>query len=386
MAKRYPGGFITATFKPLDPHGDYYNLYTWGSNSFGNIGTNSTVSTSSPVIIGTSLTTWISHSLTGRSAGGIKSTNNVNGSLYTWGNNADSGQLGDSTIINKSSPTQVGSLTNWSKIGVGTNFMLAIKSDGTMWSWGSHVYGEMGDNTAGTAAGRSSPVQIGADTNWSKLAVGGAVSLVIRSTGTLWSFGYNSHGALGLNDRNSRSSPSIIGAGTDWAFAAVGNSNSAAIKTNGTLWTWGRDLNGEAGQGSTLRRSSPVQVGALTNWKYVSLSRSSTNAIAVKTDGTLWTWGGNSTGQLGNNTVVNSSTPGQVGILTDWSLVSTDGGTCIAIKTNGTLWAWGLATAGETGNNDLTNRSSPIQIGSLTNWTSLATGQNICQAILGNPF
>ena len=152
------------------------------------------------------------------------------------------------------------------------------------------------------------------------------------------------------------------------------------------MWTWGRDLNGEAGQGSTLRRSSPVQVGALTNWKYVSLSRSSTNAIAVKTDGTLWTWGGNSTGQLGNNTVVNSSTPGQVGILTDWSLVSTDGGTCIAIKTNGTLWAWGLATAGETGNNDLTNRSSPIQIGSLTNWTSLATGQNICQAILGNPF
>ena len=271
MARRYPGGFITATFKPLDPHGDYYNLYVWGASSFGHIGTNSNVGTSSPVIIGSPLPTWISHGISGRNAAAIRSTNNVNGSLYTWGNNADSGQLGYGPSSEaKSSPTQVGSLTNWSKIGVASGvaiYMLAIKSDGTMWSWGSHNYGEMGDGTPATAAGRSSPVQIGLDTNWSKLAIGASgLSLAIRSTGTLWSFGYNTHGALGLNDRVNRSSPSVVGAATDWAFIAAGNNNSAAIKTNGTLWTWGRDLNGESGQGNLLRRSSPVQVGALTNW------------------------------------------------------------------------------------------------------------------------
>jgi alpha-tubulin suppressor-like RCC1 family protein len=87
-----------------------------------------------------------------------------------------------------------------------------------------------------------------------------------KTNNTLWSWGANGNGELGLNDRTSRSSPVQIGALTDWAYAYAGFSHVLAIKTNGTLWAWGINSTGELGQGGTTNRSSPVQVGSLTTW------------------------------------------------------------------------------------------------------------------------
>jgi alpha-tubulin suppressor-like RCC1 family protein len=89
---------------------------------------------------------------------------------------------------------------------------------------------------------------------------------------------------------------------------------------------------------------------------------------AIKTNGTLWTWGANGSGQLGDGTVDNRSSPVQIGSLSNWSQVSALNVYCLAIKTDGTLWAWGFNGSGQLGDGTDINKSSPIQIGSLSNW------------------
>ena len=174
MAKRYPGGFITATFKPLDPHGDANSLWSWGIASNGQLGQNDVVIRSSPTQVGTGSFTgssviWSQISAGNTAAGGIKTDN----TLWTWGRNQN-GQLGQNDVLDRSSPVQIGALTTWSLMNIGPYFSgSAIKTDGTLWLWGDNQYGLLGNNTV---INRSSPVQVGALTTWYKLA-GGVIIL-----------------------------------------------------------------------------------------------------------------------------------------------------------------------------------------------------------------
>jgi alpha-tubulin suppressor-like RCC1 family protein len=165
-------------------------------------------------------------------------------------------------------------------------------------------------------------VQVGALTAWSQIAAGALHSLAVKTDGTLWSWGSNSYGQLGLGDGYtiSRSSPVQVGALTNWADVAAGYSHSIAVKTDGTLWSWGNNGSGRLGQNNTINRSSPVQVGALTGW--VQASGASESSSAVKNDGTLWSWGRNNNGQLGLNDTANRSSPVQVGALATWSKIA----------------------------------------------------------------
>ena len=191
-----------------------------------------------------------------------------------------------------------------------------------------------------------------------------------RTDGTLWVTGNNNKGQLGLGDINLRSSPVQVGSLTNWkAISSFQNPSTIAIKTDGTLWTWGSNGAGELGLGDVLHRSSPVQVGSLTNWMEIS----SYNSFAIKSDNTLWVWGDNSFGRLGDGTIVSKSSPVQVGNLTNWSKVNGNGYSTYSVKTDGTLWAWGLNQSGNLGLGDVTHRSSPVQVGSLTNWKYVAT-------------
>lgn len=292
--------------------------------------------------------------------------------LYTWGNQS-SGRLGLNDAINRSSPTQVGSDTNWNFVtsSVGNN-SAAIKTNGTLWTWGANAYGELGVNNQ---IETSSPVQVGALTNWSKVTFASQWCLAIKTDGTLWSWGRNRYGSLGLNDAVSRSSPVQIGALNTWQTICVTDNPEAAfaIKTDGTLWSWGNNTYGQLAQNDTVYRSSPVQVGALTNWSYIS-GFPSGYGVAVKTDGTLWSWGYNPNGQLGTNDVVYRSSPVQVGALTNWSKVSGGGSFVTSIKTDGTLWSWGNNAGGQLGQNNLDLKSSPVQIGALTTWSQIGSG------------
>jgi alpha-tubulin suppressor-like RCC1 family protein len=138
-------------------------------------------------------------------------------------------------------------------------------------------------NNANTSRwGYSSPVQVGALTTWSRVAAGNAFSVAVKTDGTLWSWGFNNTGQLGLGDTASRSDPVQVGALATWANVACGNAFVLAIKTNGTLWAWGNNITGQLGQGNTTTYSSPVQIGTATNWLSTGFSAGFSSSFAIR--------------------------------------------------------------------------------------------------------
>jgi len=294
--------------------------------------------------------------------------------LYGWGYN-NNGQAGINSTTATSAPTLVG-YSNWSKISShgGGLFCMATKTDGTLWSWGANGSGQLG---LGNTTYRSSPTQVGSLTSWLKISAGYAHSLSVKTDGSLWVWGRNNIGQLGLGNTTNYSSPKQLGALTNWYDVSAGYYFSLAIKTDGTLWSWGYNAVGSLGLGNTTYYSSPKQIGALTTWLKVTAGYAS--SYALKTDGTLWAWGKNSDGQLGIGNTTYYSSPKQVGALTNW--LNTSAGTyanrgyVIATKTDGTLWGWGRNQGyGSLGLGNKTNYSSPKQIGGLTTWLKVSAG------------
>jgi alpha-tubulin suppressor-like RCC1 family protein len=366
------------------------NLETWGDGQQGGLGTGDTVNTSSPVQVGT-LTNWKQVTMRLYNCAALK----TDGTLWTWGQNSTNGpgQLGLGDTVNRSSPVQVGTLTDWKQLADGnaSDRHACIKTDGTLWVWGADQQGGLG---LGDTLARSSPTQVGTLTNWKQISMG-AASVCVKTDGTLWTWGFNSNGELGLGYTSPlrQSSPIQVGSMTDWKSPSAGGGHTACIKTDGTLWIWGNNSNGELGLGDTIRRSSPVQVGSLTNWKQVSCGGDHT--ACIKTDGTLWTWGSNKSagvtvyGQLGLGDVISRSSPVQVGSLTDWKQVNCGNFNTACIKTDGTLWTWGEnvfagSGGGMLGLGDSIRRSSPVQVGSFTYWKQVSASSYNMAAIVSD--
>jgi alpha-tubulin suppressor-like RCC1 family protein len=298
----------------------------------------------------------------------------VGNNLITCGYNNGIGAMGISApLTDYSSPIQVGSLTNWKQVSTVSANAFAIKTDGTLWAWGSNATGRLGVGTT-TLTYYSSPVQIGALTNWKQIADAAGWCMAVKTDGTLWGWGTNGVGNLGNGATvASYSSPSQVGSLTTWKQVACGRNHSAAVKTDGTLWTWGQGNLGQLGNSTTLVYSSPIQVGSATNWKQVSCGGQVT--VAIATNGTLWNTGNQTNGSLGNGVITgNISTMVQLGSDTNWRQVSTLGAFTMAIKTDGTLWGWGYNLFGCLGAGDAVSKSTPVQIGSLTNWKSVHCG------------
>tara|TARA_R100001594_G_scaffold149082_1_gene205885 strand:- start:54 stop:1235 length:1182 start_codon:yes stop_codon:yes gene_type:complete len=346
-------------------------LWTWGENDTGGAGSNNTTNYSSPIQI--SGTTWANATGSFRHSAGIKN----DGTLWSWGYNYY-GELGlnGPTPSQRSSPTQIPG-TTWSDVSTGNEFMLAKKTDGTLWSWGQNDRGQLGTNQGpAQLGGASSPIQVGTDTDWNKMTGGTYRSFAIKTDGTLWAFGRNDYGYLGQNNTTQYSSPVQI-PGT-WDEVGAGWYHDMALKTDGTLWAMGYNGVGELGLNNTTKYSSPTQVGTDTTWS--NITSAAYASAAVKTDGTLWTWGRNNYGALGHNqgppgaSVISYSSPKQVGTNTTWSSVAMSeygaGYQTYGLKTDGTLWAWGYGDLGGLGQGTLLHQSSPVQIPG-TGWTAL---------------
>ena len=250
--------------------GTSLNLYGWGYNLSGLVGNNTTISRSSPTLIQSTVS--FKDVASGDSAGAALSTD---GLLYTWGTNS-SGSLGLNDTINRSSPTLVSSNTFYKKLMDGgyQGSVFAIASNGSLMAiGGTNTNGNLGDSTT---IRRSSPVLITTANNWSQVSG----SCGIRSDGTLWAWGRNDYGRLGDNTTIDRSSPIQIGSSTDWKFVySDGLSSTVALKNNGSLWAWGINSYGQLGLGTTIDRSSPVQIGTDKNW--ISAAISTSHALAI---------------------------------------------------------------------------------------------------------
>jgi len=222
-------------------------------------------------------------------------------------------------------------------------------------------------------------------TNWKQIFCGDVHNAAIKTDGTLWTWGFNIYGPLGINDTTNRATPvTTFAGGTNWKQVSTGGYHTAAIKTDGTLWTWGYNGQGQLGTNDTTNRNTPVTTFAGgTNWKQVSGGAASNISCAIKTDGTLWVWGYNNYGQLGTNDTTNRNTP----VTTfaggsNWKSVAGGWYHTAAIKTDGTLWVWGTSGNGQLGINAITNRSTPVTtFAGGTNWKSVSCGQQHTAAI-----
>ena len=289
-------------------------LWAWGDNGYGQLGNGKdglANSSFTPIEIGIDAD-WVEISAGGSHSLARKS----DGSLWAWGSNSY-GQLGDGTKTNSNIPVKVGTESNWKAISAGASHSLALKNDGSLWAWGANSYGQLGNDTK---VNSSEPVRIGTGT-WKAISAGGWYTLALKSDGSLWAWGDNETGQLGIGSnslKDFRSTPVQVGADTNWSAISAGNAHALALKSNGSLWTWGYNSTGQLGY-SGANRNTPVRVGTDANW--LKISAGGYYSLALKSDGVPFAWGNNRNGQLGNGKSGlenSSSAPAIIGAGVNW--------------------------------------------------------------------
>lgn len=348
------------------------DLYVWGSEANGMLGLGATSNRSSPVLLSGRR---YRNVYTSRSGAGLSFAIDEDGYLWAWGQNL-SGALGLGDTVNRSSPVQVGA-HRWRMVAISSNadvaHTLAIREDGTLWAWGDNTNGKLG---VGDTTDRSSPVLVSAE-SWLQVACHGNSSMGLRHDGIVFEWG--SVRGTG-SDLSARSSPVAIVGGISFVQIDQNGSVGAGISVTGALWTWGLGMNGRLGNGSTATVSTPVLVLGGYSWSQVSLGGGNNGGITH--DGRLFTWGATQTGTgLGDGSGSSRSSPVQ---LAGASYVQVKMGTSNshAIRTDGTLWAWGYNSEGWLGDGTTVSRPSMVQIGA-NSWRMIS-GSNAGQFLSGH--
>ena len=321
-------------------------IWAWGSNYRGKLGNGNTHGVYSKPLQISSLSDMVAiaagydHSLALRS----------DGTVWAWGDN-QYGQAGNGITHGTSEATnstvtttndtsrgieQVSGLSEIVALSAGVAHSLALKSDGTVWTWGYNYYGQLGNGTSGTNSDRGIPVQV--------KELSGVVSI------------------------------------------RAGAYHSLAVKSDGTVWTWGHNNDGQLGNGVITDSSTPVQVIGLNSM--VAVAGGENHSLALKSDGTVWVWGYNTRGQLGTNTISDSYTPIQIGNLNGIIAIAANGATSVALKSDGTVWVWGSNFYGQLGNGTSgfdSYSSTPVQVNSLAGITAIAAGTTHILALTADP-
>jgi alpha-tubulin suppressor-like RCC1 family protein len=225
------------------------------------------------------------------------------------------GQLGTGNRTNVTRPHQVTTpaATSWISVSAGENHTCAVRADATLWCWGANFLGQLG--TGGTT-GNDVPQQVTspAADGWASVSAGGQDTCAVRADGTLWCWGANINGALGLGTTTGQSLPQQVTtpASTGWARVSMGGGHTCAIRGDATLWCWGSNFQGQLGIGSNTEQARPqrVSVPARTGWTLITSGAHHT--CATHTGHALWCWGLNRTGELGLGSTTDQNLPQQV--------------------------------------------------------------------------
>jgi len=297
------------------------------------------------------------------------------GTVWAWGRN-EYGQLGDGTTIDSTTPVQVSELTNVTAIDGGGNSQVshtvALKTDGTVWVWGYNGSGQLGvttTETCGYSPCSSIPLQVSGLTDVISIAGGGSHTIALKADGTVWAWGGNWSGQLGVTTAETcgyysspcSTTPVQVSGLTEVTAIAGGGSYTIALKSDGTVWAWGDNEFGQLGVGTRIDSAMPVQVSGLAD--VTAIVAGDRHTLALKDNSTVWAWGDNRSGQLGDGTTIDSTTPVQVSGLTDVDAIAGGGSHTIALKNDGTVWAWGSNWFGQLGNVTInTFTSTPVQV------------------------
>ncbi|MFA5643782.1 MAG: prepilin-type N-terminal cleavage/methylation domain-containing protein [Candidatus Paceibacterota bacterium] len=391
------GGFVSVI---QASNGDGHNcalksdntVWCWGSNANGNLGINNTTQQLTPVqVLGTGGSGYLTGVSQIASAGhwnyrtcALKTDNTV----WCWGSNAN-GNLGINNTTQQLTPVQVlgtggsGYLTGVSQIVGGHNHICALKSDNTVWCWGFNMYGQMGINNTSDQYTPAQVLGVGGSgylTGVSKISAGWNHTCAVKVDGTVWCWGGNGNGQLGINNTTQQLTPvQVLGTGGSGYLTgvsristAIGSKYTCVLKTDNTVWCWGDNTYGQLGINNTTQQLTPVQVlGAGGSGYLTGVSQIASgwlHTCVVKIDNTAWCWGYNGHGPLGINNTVNQYTPVQVfgvggsGYLTNVSQISGGSGHTCAVKTDGTAWCWGENNIGQLGIGNTTQQLTPVQV------------------------
>ncbi|AEC01562.1 InlB B-repeat-containing protein [Parasphaerochaeta coccoides] len=311
----------------------------------------------------------------------------MDGTLWATGQNTY-GQLGDGTLINRYTPVQVKAsttlndfMTDVVAVSTGERHTMILKKDGTLWATGKNYFGQLG--LGSQEPDRSTPTQVTfMGTDVAAVSTGHSYTMILKKDDTLWATGFNSYGQLGDGTTSNRTSPVQVKASTtlndfmtDVAAVSTGDDHTMILKKDGTLWAIGRNYSGQLGDDTQTDRSTPVQVTSMGT-DVAAVSAGGNHTLILKKDGTLWVTGYNGFGQLGDSTTDNRNMPvqvkgsGGVGFMTDVKAASAGMYHTMILKKDGTLWATGGNEFGQLGLGDSgseTSRSIPVQITSMGN-------------------
>ena len=294
------------------------------------------------------------------------------GTVWTWGDNSN-GELGDGTGVSRLTPTLVSGLSLVRAVAAKDLYTVALKADGTVWAWGYNSSGQLGD---GTKTQRLAPVQVSGLNDVTAITAGYYHTLAVRADGTVWAWGNNSNGQLGDGTTWPETTPVQVSGLSGVVAVAAGQYHSVALKSDGTVWTWGYNGYGQLGDGTATEGHAPVQVSGLSG--VVAVAAGVNCTVVLKSDGTVWGWGENSNGQLGDGTTTMRLVPVQAavaGVVTAIAVGSTGGSTHTeALKSNGTVWSWGANESGQLGDGTKTEQHTAVQVNGFGGGVAVAAG------------
>jgi alpha-tubulin suppressor-like RCC1 family protein len=359
-------GFVAGAPAASASAAEAHVTYGWGLNGFGQLGTGSAddgaqLTAVAIAALGTDVTQVVSGS-------SYSLALHADGTVSSWGSNFF-GELGDGTTANHFSPQRIPGMSNIVQISAGLDHALALRADGTVWAWGDNDFGEVGLPGNGS---QLVPHQVPGIVGVRQVAAGISFSLALRSNGEVWAWGDNTFGELGDGTFVSRATPKRANTVYGITQIAAGGSHGMALRSpalGGSVWTWGDNFFGVLGNGSTVQWSAnPVLVDRrVTNIAAISAGR--THDMALGSDGTIWTWGSNLYGELGIGQASSASFPTPFHLaLTGVTQIDAGDYQSLARRSEGRLWAWGFAGDGllADGNAYGTVVTSPTQINALS--------------------